>query len=186
LTIGTGSSLHGLWFVDSKNGWTVGGANAGLVVKRTTDGGATWTSQPHPYGNLNYFNAVCMTDVNEGWVVGDKGMIMKTTNGGVTSVGGEGSNAPLEFALQQNYPNPFNPSTAISYQLSALSHVTLKITDVLGREVSTLVDDLVGQGTHTVIWDGKDSKGVQQPSGVYFYTLRLAGNSITKRMVVMK
>jgi photosystem II stability/assembly factor-like uncharacterized protein len=186
LTIGTGSSLHGLWFADSKNGWTVGGANAGLVIERTTDGGVTWEKQPHKMGNLGYFEAVCMTDVNEGWVVGEKGMILKTLNGGVTSVGGEGNNVPSGFALLQNYPNPFNPSTAISYQLSALSHVTLKITDVLGREVSTLVDHVVEPGTHTVTWAGKNTKGEQQPSGIYFYTLTSSGGSTTKRMVLMK
>ncbi len=186
LSIVTGSSLHGLWFVDSKNGWTVGGANAGLVIERTTDGGVSWEKQPHSMGNLGYFEAVCMTDVNEGWVVGEYGMILKTTSDGVTSVADGRASVPDKFVLGQNYPNPFNPSTAISYQLSAISFVALKVSDVLGREVTTLVDGVVGPGTHTVIWQGKNTRGEQQPSGVYFYSLKTSDFTATKRMILMK
>jgi PKD repeat protein len=93
---------------------------------------------------------------------------------------------PQEFMLRQNYPNPFNPTTAISYQLSAVSFVTLKVTDVLGREVATLVNGVVAPGAHTVMWDGKSDNREQQPSGVYFYTLKTADKSTTKRMILMK
>jgi flagellar hook assembly protein FlgD len=75
---------------------------------------------------------------------------------------------------------------AISFQLSAVSFVTLKVTDVLGREVATLVNGVVAPGAHTVIWDGKSDNREQQPSGVYFYTLKTADKSTTKRMILMK
>ncbi len=180
-----GSSLHGVWFTDVNNGWTVGGGVGGLVIKRTSDGGVTWTKQPVPWTN-GYFYGVCMTGANEGWVVGDFGRILKTSNGGVTSVGEGETNIPREFTLNQNYPNPFNPSTAISYQLPALSVVTLKVFDILGREVIALVDGVVEPGEYTVVWDGRNSRGDQQSSGIYFYTLSTSERSITKTMVLVK
>ncbi len=73
---------------------------------------------------------------------------------------------PSAFALSQNYPNPFNPTTAISYKLTAISHVTVKVFDVLGREVATLVDDVQRAGIHNARWDAS-----AMPSGVYFYRL---------------
>jgi hypothetical protein len=99
-------------------------------------------------------------------------------------LGGE-SAVPSSFQLEQNYPNPFNPGTAISFQLpapsarqtasglgaegSATSYVTLKVYDVLGREVVTLVDGTRTAGFHTVHWDASS-----MPSGVYIYRLQVA------------
>jgi hypothetical protein len=95
--------------------------------------------------------------------------------------GGASSAIPAQYALNQNYPNPFNPSTAISYQLSAVSHVTLKVFDLLGREIATLVNSNLSAGAHTVQWDASS-----QPSGVYMYRLEVNGASLTKKMVLMK
>ena len=81
----------------------------------------------------------------------------------------------------QNYPNPFNPTTAISYQLSAVSHVTLKVYDVLGREVATLVNEKQDAGTHVVTFDGSHLS-----SGVYFYRITAGTFIATKKLVLMK
>ena len=92
----------------------------------------------------------------------------------------KGNPVPNEFYhLYQNYPNPFNPSTVISYQLPTLSHVTLKIYDLLGREVATLVDERKSPGTYDVKFDGSAF-----PSGVYFCRI-IAGNYISTRKIML-
>jgi hypothetical protein len=89
--------------------------------------------------------------------------------------------SPKEFSLMQNYPNPFNPSTIISYQLPNDGFVSLKVYDLLGNEITTLVNDEKEAGKYEVIFDAS-----VLPSGVYFYTLR-AGNFVnTKKMMLTK
>ena len=85
------------------------------------------------------------------------------------------------FYLLQNYPNPFNPSTEISWQVPAGSWQTLKIYDVLGNEVTTLVDEYKPVGSYEVEWNASN-----YPSGVYFYQLISAGFIETKKMVLLK
>jgi len=98
------------------------------------------------------------------------------------SVGGDPDQLqPRAFALEQNYPNPFNPSTAIAYDLPSESHVTLKVYNMLGQEVATLVDNQVSAGRHTVIWNA-----ASHPSGIYFYQLTAAGATATGKMVLLK
>jgi hypothetical protein len=88
-----------------------------------------------------------------------------------------------KYFLGQNYPNPFNPSTVISYQLSAVSYVTLKVYDILGKEIETLVDEVLEPGIHHSTFHIPHSAFT---SGVYFYQLR-AGNFVgTKKMMIMK
>ena len=93
---------------------------------------------------------------------------------------------PKSYALYQNYPNPFNPTTVISYQLSAVSNVTLKVYDVLGREVATLVNGRENAGVYKVNFNGS-----RFASGVYFYRLTASGNngktfSSIKKLVLVK
>jgi len=88
---------------------------------------------------------------------------------------------PTSYSLLQNYPNPFNPSTIISYQLPKSGLVTLKIYDVLGREVSTLVNEQKTAGTYKV-----EFNGIQLSSGVYFYRLTTADFMQTKKMIFIK
>jgi hypothetical protein len=88
---------------------------------------------------------------------------------------------PVEFKLSQNYPNPFNPSTTISYEISERSFVTLKIYDVLGNEIATLVNEEKPAGSYEIEFGGT---GLQ--SGVYFYRLQAGSFIETKKMVLMK
>ncbi len=88
---------------------------------------------------------------------------------------------PKSFELSQNYPNPFNPSTVISYQLSVNSAVTLKVYDVLGREVKTLVSERQTAGIHSIAF-----KASNLTSGVYFYRLQAGSFTQTKKLMVIK
>jgi Rax2 C-terminal beta propeller domain/Secretion system C-terminal sorting domain len=88
---------------------------------------------------------------------------------------------PKSFALAQNYPNPFNPTTVIGYQLSAVSHVRLRVYDILGRSVATLVDGVQSPGEHSVVFDGS-----RFASGVYFYRIQTGSYVRTMKMVLMK
>jgi hypothetical protein len=88
---------------------------------------------------------------------------------------------PEIFELSQNYPNPFNPATTIEYQLPAQSFVTLAIVDLLGRRVSTLVNEKKEEGNHSVQFDGSGLS-----SGLYFYRLTAGGFVRTRRMLLIK
>jgi hypothetical protein len=98
----------------------------------------------------------------------------------------EGSAVPQEFSLSQNYPNPFNPQTSIRYALPQDAHVKLTIYNVLGQKVVALVDEHQPAGYKTIWWDGKDDKGEQVSSGVYFYRLEAGTFSEAKKMLLMK
>jgi hypothetical protein len=97
-------------------------------------------------------------------------------------VGVEATNArPIEFTLEQNYPNPFNPMTVLNYQLPIDNYVTIKVYDVLGREVVTLVDGEMEAGSHEVMFDGSNL-----PSGMYVYRLMSGSNQKSRKMLLMK
>jgi hypothetical protein len=97
---------------------------------------------------------------------------------GVTSVG-EGE-PPLTLLLKQNYPNPFNPTTRIEYAIPKTSHVSLKVIDLLGREVATLVDGVQGAGFKNV-----EFNATQLASGVYLYRLRVGNFTETKKLTMI-
>jgi hypothetical protein len=125
-----------------------------------------------------------------------------------TSVDFEEDPRPVMFALFQNYPNPFNPATSIQYTVGSpkdpsdspiktadgglwtavgfSTHVTLKIYNILGQKVRTLVDEPKGAGTYKVSWDGKDDKGKDVASGIYFYQLTAGDHKETKKMTLIR
>jgi Secretion system C-terminal sorting domain len=99
----------------------------------------------------------------------------------MTPVKGSKPALPIKFSLLQNYPNPFNPTTAISYSLPMNALVTLKIYDILGRDVKTLVNERQDEGSHSVIFNAKDLS-----SGVYFYRLTAGSFIGTKKLMLIK
>jgi len=108
-------------------------------------------------------------------------------NGTLISVGENTIEQPQDFKLHQNFPNPFNPSTVINYELTSFSNVELKVYDILGNEVETLVNDLKQPGIHSVSFNGSS-----YPSGVYYYRLDVrnsegvASSSESKKMIMLK
>ena len=94
---------------------------------------------------------------------------------------------PTEFALHQNYPNPFNPQTNIPYDLAESGDVVLRIYNLLGQEVRTLVRDRQQAGRYTIQWSGMDDRGVSISSGIYFYQVSVAGKfQDAKRLMLLK
>ncbi len=93
---------------------------------------------------------------------------------------------PVAFNVFQNYPNPFNPSTTISYAIPQQSNVLVKIYDMLGREVRTLVSEEQMPGVYNVIWNGDNNYGVNVATGIYLYRV-VAGNNVqVKKMILLK
>ena len=114
----------------------------------------------------------------DGWYLDDISIV---TFENITSSNEKGNSQPKEFRLFQNYPNPFNPETKLKYQLSVSGKVTLKVFDLLGREVATLVDEVKEAGTYEVSFSGKAFA-----SGAYFYRFQ-SGNYIKiKKMILLK
>jgi photosystem II stability/assembly factor-like uncharacterized protein len=98
-----------------------------------------------------------------------------------TDIEGGPTSLPATFALHQNYPNPFNPATTISFTLASAGHVTLAVYDILGKRVTTLVDEHRGPGLHHVQWDAQG-----KASGVYYYTLAAGSTQQARRMVLSR
>jgi hypothetical protein len=95
--------------------------------------------------------------------------------------------APSDFVLEQNFPNPFNPETAIRFGLPKTSVVTIKILDLNGREVATLLDKIaLPAGRHQRVWNGRDNQGRTVVSGIYFYRLQAENFSKTMKLTVMR
>ncbi len=116
-----------------------------------------------------------------GWFISD--LLIDEYN--AVEEGAEGL-AGLKFALGQNYPNPFNPTTVISFQLPAASHVDLKVYNTTGQLVKTLATGDLEPGAHSVSWNGSNDLDRHVTSGVYFYTLTTDTDISTMRMVLLK
>ena len=178
-------------YLNNENiGWAVG--SEGRILK-TTNGGNEWLNQNSITDNWLY--SVCFVDSFTGWAVGQFGTILKSTDGGITFIENNynGISQPTSFALFPNYPNPFNPSTKISWQSPVGSWQTLKVYDILGREVATLVDEYKPAGRYEVEFN--PVSGIGYPaSGVYFYQLKAGDPSTgsgqvnveTRKMVLLK
>ncbi len=93
---------------------------------------------------------------------------------------------PEAYKLFPSYPNPFNPTTTIQYYVAQESKVTLKIFNVMGVLVKTLVDDVQAQGQNSVMWNGRNNSGQKVSSGVYLYTLTAEGFLQTRTMILLK
>ena len=96
------------------------------------------------------------------------------------------SNVVSDYSLEQNYPNPFNPTTSISYSIPTNDVVSLKIYNIMGQEVRTLVNASQAAGTHTIQWDGLNSNGQRVASGVYLYVMKAGKFVQSKKMTLMK
>jgi hypothetical protein len=140
-----------------------------------------WVSVDIPL--THYSPPVDLTDVYQFKVVGngtvyfDNWYFYKTSTG-ISEVNGP---VPLKFDLEQNYPNPFNPSTTIRFSLPVASDVTLKVYNMLGQEVATLLNEAKNAGTFDLTFDAADL-----PSGVYVYSISAGNFNSVKKMLLVK
>ncbi len=103
-----------------------------------------------------------------------------------TAIGDEMNSIPHQFRLEQNYPNPFTTSSEITFEIPKFENVSLIVYDMLGRKVSTIVNEALHAGTHKVSWNGINEIGNPLPSGLYVYRLSMGNNSLTKKMILMR
>lgn len=93
---------------------------------------------------------------------------------------------PAHFKLERNYPNPFNPETVIKFTLAQDCQVTLKVYNILGQVVNTVVDEMLPAGGHSVIWNGKNEQGRDVASGVYFYRIKADDFESIQKMTLLR
>jgi photosystem II stability/assembly factor-like uncharacterized protein len=169
---------------------------AGAGVYKSIDHGSTWSSD---FAQANVYEAIDMKVVSIGgnsWLVGyvggDNGTITKYIEIlPPTGVKQNGDELPQRFVLDQNYPNPFNPSTIITYSLPEPSAVKLRVFDILGQELRTLISGMQNAGSFEATWNGHNDAGKQVASGMYYYRLEAASLSGTnyvsdRKMLLLK
>jgi photosystem II stability/assembly factor-like uncharacterized protein len=174
-----------VFFLNQNVGW-IGTFNPTLInpgVLHTTDGGSSWNIQEvrlfdTPGDNSIY--SIHFYDSFNGGLTTVGGKIFRTTSGGVVSVKDDIDQLTV-FNLGQNYPNPFNPSTRISWRSPVSGWQTLKLFDVLGNEVATLVDEYKPAGVYEVEFIAD-----KLSSGVYFYNLQAGDFTETKKMLLIR
>lgn len=171
------SRLRKICFPDNMHGYAVG--DTGLIVK-TTNAGLNWSVLNS--GTRKRLNGVSFINKDTGIVVGDSGIVLTTYTGGIlTTVENNSSVYANNFVLKQNYPNPFNPRTNIAYEISNKNFVTLKVFDIAGKEIETLVNEVVPSGKHKAVFNAEDL-----PSGIYFYELISGNFRYVRKMILLR
>ncbi len=166
-----------IFFINQNKGWSSGFYGS---IMYSTDGGVSWTLQVS--GTPEHLRSVYFADSLNGWIVGDNGKILRTNTGGmITGISNSSKIEPNIFLLEQNYPNPFNPVTQINYELRIANYVSLKVFDVLGNEVKTLINDKQNSGQYKIKFDATDL-----PSGIYYYKLKSENFEQVRKMVLIK
>ena len=172
-----GEQAYCIEFADENTGYS--GGTTGTLFK-TTDGGHSWVRQDVMQFGTGFYRSIFAYSDSIVWAVGN-GKILFTNNGGLVNLEQLSSEIPVEFILYQNYPNPFNPKTTIKFDIKSGSSVKLEIFDMIGRNVSTLIDKKLQAGTYEISYDMSDMN-----SGVYFYKLSTENYSKTLKMLLIK
>ena len=131
-------------------------------------------------GNYNGEIFIISNDPDNGYVT----IPLSVTVNGMSSE--DDALLPEEFALHQNYPNPFNPVTTLRYDLPENSMVSIKVYDMLGREVRTLVNQVQDAGFKSIIWDATNDYGKSISAGIYLYQIQAGDFIQTEKMVLLK
>ncbi|MCK6622155.1 MAG: T9SS type A sorting domain-containing protein [Calditrichaceae bacterium] len=169
-----------LHFPTDSIGYAVGESCIERSIYKTTDAGVSWFRQPYIAGTC-YLNSVYFLNPDTGFAVGPVGIMLRTTDGGGPPVSIQNTTGPaaLNFALNQNYPNPFNAATTIPFSIPTIAQVTLKVYNILGQEVATLVNEKLAAGNYAMSWEATDFA-----SGVYIYRIQ-AGDFVRSRKMLL-
>ncbi len=157
------------------------GTGYGSLVSVSTNNGASWTTVDAGLTLPNtavFALFISGTNLFAGTTFG---VWRRPLSEMITSVKGRDTEKPTRFSLSQNYPNPFNPTTTISFTLPSRSIVSLKVFDMLGREVSMIVSGELQAGNYNRQWNAAN-----MASGVYFYSLQAGTNTETKNLLLLK
>ncbi len=174
----TSSEVNSIYFVNVSKGWF---ARDNGKILFTSNGGSSFSEQQSGVATKLY--SVFLINDTTGWIATTNGIILKTNTGGITNVNISADLIPDKFYLSQNYPNPFNPNTVISYSLIENSFVKLKVYDLPGNEIATLVNENQNAGIYNYQFSAFN---YQLSSGIYFYKLETKNWSFTKRMMLLK
>lgn len=167
--------LGNVFFTNSTNGFSFYSG----FINNSLNGGANWEFQS--LVSSADFNSIFMIDSLKGWIVGTNGTILSTNTGGITTIKNTHFENPDTYYLKQNFPNPFNPITTIDYEISNPAFVTIKISDMLGKEI-ILINENKTRGTYHISFDGSNF-----PSGIYYYSLIVNDQILdVKKMVLLK
>ena len=161
---------------DGDNFW----CGRGAAIYGSTDAGATWASVFTPTGAVNAMDIIKTGSCASGWAVGATGTISRL-DGTISGIQNTGSTIPSSFKLGQNYPNPFNPTTSINFSIPKSGIIELKVYDMLGREVASLINEYKSAGTYIV-----DFNASGLSSGVYIYRLKAENFIESKKMTLLK
>ncbi|NWG29748.1 MAG: T9SS type A sorting domain-containing protein [Ignavibacteriaceae bacterium] len=154
----------------------------------SSDNGENWNSVNSGLPNYSLIRSLFVSGNYLYAGISNGGIWRRPLSEMITSIKETPEILPAQFILEQNYPNPFNPSTVISYQLPVSGDVTLKVYDVLGNEIATLVDEYKPAGSYEFEFNASSHSGEVRnlPSGTYFYQLRAGSFVETKKMILMK
>ncbi len=203
-----GSGGRALWTTDGGNTWNIGASGVtqylnsiaftdtltgfavsdnGLIIK-STDGGRNWLPDTSKcYAN---FPAVFALDSTHVWTVGSFGMVLGWGEAGNTGIEqgstGAGGQGRKDIALGQSYPNPTRGIASFEYELAKTEKVRVRVYNIAGQAVRTLVEGLEPAGRHVVVWDGKDAYGRKAGSGTYFYCFEAGGRKAVRKLIVIR
>ena len=185
---GAGPSVRSVYIYPLKNGYRYfAGTSTGLYSTSTLNGTSTkWVLEgAETIGNM----VVDMISgrPSDGYIaIATHGNGMYSARFNTNELSINETNIPEKFELAQNYPNPFNPSTQIPFSIKIPGKVQIKVFDLKGREIATLLNDNKPAGFHNVMWKGQDNFGKQMPSGIYIYQIESNGFVKSKKMHLIK
>jgi photosystem II stability/assembly factor-like uncharacterized protein len=180
LSTGFSSSINSISFASPQRGWGILNSGSIQYIYYTYNSGLNWNAQ-YSLSTNNSLNVICMSNIYSGWAGGTSGYLLYTNNGGSTFLKLLSTETSDNYSLLQNYPNPFNPSTIIRFKIKENAFVTLKVFDILGKEISTLVNEKLNTGTYETQFSDN-----QISSGVYLYKLTSDNYIEVRKMALLK